>query len=288
MLLVRGGIGLALNLGSMNDETSSRPTEKRMVFPLSTRGQNIGEAERAASVFLGGALWLSAFKRQTPATIGGAVVGTILLMRGATGHSRLYQWFGLDTAGDQPPKTDGKRAPDAPLPRASKPRQSDDPTEVSSFITINAPAQKLYDLWLEPQTMNQILGHVAHIETQNDGAMHWRADLPLGRNLEWTTQITDKKPGEHVAWESASDAPLKSSGRVTFQAAPGNRGTEVHLHAHFQPPLGALGEAAAKFLEIVPATTASKALRNLKALVETGEIPTLKGNVSARGRGDLF
>ena len=61
-----------------------------MVFPLSTHGKNIGEAERAASVFLGGALWLTAFKRQSPTTLLGAVVGTICLMRGITGHSRLY------------------------------------------------------------------------------------------------------------------------------------------------------------------------------------------------------
>ena len=183
-----------------------------MVFPLSTHGVNIGEAERAASVFLGGALWLTAFKRRSPATVLGAVVGTICLMRGVTGHSRIYQWFGLDSAHDTTPKTDGERAPDAPLARPSKPRNPGDPTQVSSFITINADAKRLYDLWLEPQTMNQILGHVAHIETQNDGAMHWRADLPLNSSLEWTTQTTDKKAGEFIAWEAAPDAPLQSSG----------------------------------------------------------------------------
>ena len=270
------------------DQNQSSPTDKRMVFPLSTHGKNIGEAERAASVFLGGALWLTAFKRQSPATVLGAVIGTICLMRGITGHSRIYQWFGLDSAHPSTPATDGQRAPDAPLPRPSKPRKPGDPTQVSSFITIGADAGRLYDVWLEPQTMNQILGHVAHIETQNDGAMHWRADLPLHRTLEWTAQTTDKKAGEFVAWASAPDAPLQSSGRVEFKNAPGNRGTEVHLHAHFEPPLGALGEAAAKFLEIVPSTAASKALRNFKALVETGEIPTLNGNVSARGSGDSF
>ncbi len=271
-------------LPAMKPQSNSAPPD-RMTFPLSTQGVNVGTLERAASLFLGGALLLTAFNRRS---ILSGLAGALFVARGASGHSRLYQWFGLNTAGNEPPKTDGQRAPDAPLPRASKPRQPADPTEVVATITVGRDAAQLYDLWLQPGTMNQILGHVAHIENQDDGAMHWRADLPLGRHLEWTTQISDKKPGERIAWESAPDAALQSHGEVRFRPAPGERGTEVHLHAHFAPPGGALGEAVAKFLDLVPSTAAAKALRNFKALVETGEIPTLKDNVSARGRGDLF
>jgi hypothetical protein len=39
-------------------------------------------------------------------------------------------------------------------------------------------------------------------------------------------------------------------------------------------------------LDLVPNAAAGKALRRFKSLVETGEMPTLEGNPSARGSGD--
>jgi hypothetical protein len=41
-------------------------------------------------------------------------------------------------------------------------------------------------------------------------------------------------------------------------------------------------------LGVVPDALASKALHRFKSLVETGEVPTLEANPSARGKGDLL
>jgi uncharacterized membrane protein len=75
---------------------------------------------------------------------------------------------------------------------------------------------------------------------------------------------------------------------VTFRAAPAGWGTEVALHLDFGVPGGALGRAVVDHLPMAPRLAAERALRRFKSLVETGEMPTLDRNVSARGRGDSW
>jgi len=50
----------------------------------------------------------------------------------------------------------------------------------------------------------------------------------------------------------------------------------------FEPPGGAVGQALADRLDVVPRGFLGTALRRWKALVETGEIPTTGDNPSAR------
>lgn len=59
---------------------------------------------------------------------------------------------------------------------------------------------------------------------------------------------------------------------VRFEAAPGGRGTEIHLHFEYSPPLGAVGAMVDKVRGGDPATAAKYELRRFKQLVETGEI----------------
>ena len=113
----------------------------------------------------------------------------------------------------------------------------------------------------------------------------WQVRLPLGQELTYSTEVFDKQPGERVRWASSGDSP-PATGSVRFTPAPGAWGTVVTLRLEFTPPGGALGEAAANVFKSVPETVVSKALRRFKSLAETGEIPTLGRNPSARGLGD--
>jgi hypothetical protein len=64
-------------------------------------------------------------------------------------------------------------------------------------------------------------------------------------------------------------------GSVQFRAAPAEQGTEVTLRL-------TLDEGAAGPGEVLPRWVAGTTLRRFKSLVETGEIPTLNRNPSAR------
>ena len=161
--------------------------------------------------------------------------------------------------------------------------QKPDAPEVERSLTIGRSADELYNLWLEPGTLSQIMRHAAEVEGSGDGISHWQLHLPLGQSLEWDTHIVEERRGELLRWASLTGAALSNEGWVKFRPAPGDLGTVVTLHLDFQPPGGALGSAAAKLFESVPKNLVGKALRCFKSLAETGEIPTLEYNPSGRG-----
>ncbi len=81
---------------------------------------------------------------------------------------------------------------------------------------------------------------------------------------------------------------IASRGNLTFKPGPESAGTEVTLWVQFEPPLGPVGEGLVKTLQKAPRALAGQALRRFKSLVETGEIPILDRNPSARSvRFDL-
>lgn len=154
--------------------------------------------------------------------------------------------------------------------------------EVERSITIGASPAELYRAWREPATLTRVMGHVAEVTAANADQMHWSASAPFGRRLEWDARVVEDDSDELLHWESLAGATVPNTGTVRFRPAPGNRGTEVALRIRVDPPGGALGAAAAARLGIVPGLLADKTLRRFKSLVETGEIPTLAHNPSAR------
>jgi len=170
-------------------------------------------------------------------------------------------------------RTRGRAAPGTPA------------LDVARSITVGGSADQLYRRWLEPRTLAQVMGHFAEVTALSDDRTRWRVHAPLGRQLEWDTQITDTRPGERIRWRTLEGAALPNESTVEFRAAPDDRGTVVTLHLRFDPPGGAFG-AAAKLFEAPTETLVNKALRRFKSLAETGEIPSLERNPSGRGRGD--
>jgi hypothetical protein len=63
--------------------------------------------------------------------------------------------------------------------------------------------------------------------------------------------------------------PLR--GTVVFNAAPGDRGTEIRLEAEYEPPLGPIGIGLSRLSPEEPARRADDQLRRLKEVAETGQ-----------------
>lgn len=158
----------------------------------------------------------------------------------------------------------------------------EDATRVETSLTIGGSAEELYKLWRDPQTLPQVMGHFATVTAQADDRAHWVVSGPGKTGLQWDSQIVQDEPARLLRWYSLQGAKLPNGGSITFAPATGGRGTVATLEIDFDPPGGSLGKAAAKLLGIVPQVLAVKALRRFKSLAETGEIPTLKDNVSAR------
>lgn len=161
------------------------------------------------------------------------------------------------------------------------------PMAVSRSMTIGESADELYEAWRDPETFAHIMGNFAEVTSIGE-EYHWTIHGPAGIQSSWNTRIVEDEPGEVIRWESRPDATVPNSGAVRFRPAAGDRGTVVTLSLEFDPIGGAVGKAVLKRLDIVPETLAGHALGRFKSLAESGEIPSLEGNPSGRGTGDLL
>jgi uncharacterized membrane protein len=252
---------------------------RQTLRPLSERGSgeirgpsgvNVHEAERAVSMLLGGLLVANGIKRRSVGGTVAALAGGELLRRGVTGHSNLYQKLKLHTAG-------GRN-----LPRA-KPKT--DELLITRAITIGKPADELYQLWRDPQTMRRIMEEFADITIKDEKHSHWSVRGPMDRRIEWDSEITEEHPGERIRWQTMPGAEVPNDGVVEFRPAPSNRGTEVLLRMRFHPPTPVPSEGVMKLLGFVPKQIAYKVLWRLKALAETGDIPSIKNQPAGRNDG---
>lgn len=155
--------------------------------------------------------------------------------------------------------------------------------EVERSITIGKTADELHRRWRDSETLPQIMAGFATVRASGDGRMHWRVEGPLGRTFEWESETVDGPPGGGIGWRSLPGASISNEGSVRFRPAPADRGTIATLLLRFDPPGGALGDAAVELLGTTPLDLAvDGALRRFKSLVETGEIPTTERQPAAR------
>jgi hypothetical protein len=126
-------------------------------------------------------------------------------------------------------------------------------------LIIGRGEEELRALWSDPQRLGHIL-----------------AEPYTGHPTTWTAQIESADPDGPIRFRgrSGQETPLNATGSVTFSPAQQDLGTIATLQLQLDGPDPAAGAAA------------FKALRRAKALIETGEIPTLEHNPSARHDAD--
>jgi len=159
--------------------------------------------------------------------------------------------------------------------------------EVSRATTVSAPPEALYEAWRDPEVLSETMGHFATVESIGGDSHRWSVDGPAGRTLTWETEVVAAEPGDVLGWASRPDERISMQGTVRFHEAPGDRGTRVQLAIRFDPPGGPITATVLDRLELAPETLVGVALSRFKSLIETGEVPTLDGNPSARGAGDV-
>lgn len=96
-----------------------------------------------------------------------------------------------------------------------------------------------------------------------------------GKRIRKTVTIAKTRDEVEEAWANAADLRRKVDGRgaqVSFERAPGDRGTELAVEFTFDPPAGEFGVVAQKLTGTDLATELADDLRRFKQLVETAQI----------------
>ena len=130
---------------------------------------------------------------------------------------------------------------------------------VTSSMTINRSPDECYTRWRNFSQLPQFMRYLETVTELDDRRSHWVAKSPIGE-LEWDAEITGELPGRSISWRSISPhMPLR--GRVTFEEAPGGRGTEVCVEIQTAP-----------FAKLFTLAEVNGDLRRFKQVLETGEV----------------
>ena len=153
---------------------------------------------------------------------------------------------------------------------------------VQKTFTIDRPPQELYDFWHNFENLPRFTKHLRSVKVTEGRNSHWVAEGPMGIPVEWDAELIDERPGEYLVWRSLPGAVISNRGSVAFQPSPNGSGTEVTVALTYHNPAGKVGAAFAKMLGREPELQVREDLRRFKALMETGEIPTIVGQPSGR------
>lgn len=142
-------------------------------------------------------------------------------------------------------------------------------------VTIARPRQELFAFWRDFANLTRFMENVESVRPVGiDGHNVWTIRAPGGRTVEIETVIAREEPDELIAWRSIEGSDIDTEGRVTFEDAPGERGTRVSVRIAYKPPAGELGRLFAKLQGREPEIQARRDLRRFKMLMEAGEIAT--------------
>jgi uncharacterized membrane protein len=152
--------------------------------------------------------------------------------------------------------------------------------DVEKFVTINRSAEDCYRFWRNFQNFPRFMKHLEAIQLLDDRRSHWTAKGPAGTKIEWDAELTVDQPGKLLAWHSTEGADINNGGTVSFERAPGGRGTIVRVQMQYNPLGGQAGAMIAKLFGEEPGQQIDDDLRRFKQLIETGEITTTDGQPS--------
>jgi uncharacterized membrane protein len=146
---------------------------------------------------------------------------------------------------------------------------------VGRTVTIRRPRAELYAFWRDFQNLARFMDNLEKVQiTGGDGRAVWTIKALAGQTVDVETEVVKDVENELIAWRSVAGSDIDTEGRVTFEDAPGERGTRVGLIVAYDPPAGAAGKAVAKLFMREPAIQARRDLKRFKMLMETGEIAT--------------
>ncbi len=153
---------------------------------------------------------------------------------------------------------------------------------IEQTINVGKSPQECYAFWRDVSNLPRFSPLLESVVALDSKRSHWVMKGPGGARLEWDSELTVDRPGERLAWHSLQGSEVTHAGVVHFETAPAGRGTWVRVMMHYQPPAGRAGIAFAKILGSDPNSTVREDLRRFKSLIETGEIPTTRGQPSGR------
>jgi uncharacterized membrane protein len=87
--------------------------------------------------------------------------------------------------------------------------------KVDESIDVRVPVQQAYNQWTQFEDFPKFMEGIQSVQQLDDGHVKWVAEV-RGETREWTTEITEQRPDEKIAWKTIG-GEVKNDGIITFE-----------------------------------------------------------------------
>jgi uncharacterized membrane protein len=98
--------------------------------------------------------------------------------------------------------------------------------KVQDSIEVQVPVQQAYNQWTQFEEFPKFMDGIQSVLQLDETHVQWVAEIG-GETRQWTTEVTEQKPDEKIAWKTI-DGEVKSDGVVTFEQVGANQ-TRVNV-----------------------------------------------------------
>jgi uncharacterized membrane protein len=148
--------------------------------------------------------------------------------------------------------------------------------KVDESIEVRVPVEQAYNQWTQFEEFPKFMEGIQSVQQLDDGHVKWVAEV-RGETREWTTEITEQRPDEKIAWKTIG-GEVKNDGIVTFEQL-GNDQTRINVEMDVEGESGA--ENVAGDLLGVVKTQVRGDLERFKQLIES------RGEETGAWRGEV-
>jgi carbon monoxide dehydrogenase subunit G len=144
---------------------------------------------------------------------------------------------------------------------------------VERDIRIDAPPQRVYDVVMDPQRLEDWVTIHHHLEDAPSGALKKGSKLTqvlrlAGRKFHVRWTVVENEPCERVVWEGRG--PVGSHAKVIYEFGDSSNGncTDFHYMNEYDLPGGLLGRIAGRGVARVTQKELDATLQKLKRITE--------------------
>ena len=103
--------------------------------------------------------------------------------------------------------------------------------KIEDTIEVQVPVQQAYNQWTQFEDFPRFMEGIQSVQQLDDTHVQWVADI-RGESRQWTTEITEQRPDEKVAWKTI-EGEVKNDGVVTFEPM-GDAQTRVNVQMEIE------------------------------------------------------
>lgn len=151
-----------------------------------------------------------------------------------------------------------------------------DTINIKKTIFINAPVGAVFRFWSDFRNFPSFIWLIERVEILDQTRSRWVIKAPLGKKVDFNSQITELIEDKSLIWESRHFA-VDSRGDIKFTEH--GHGTHVQLVFSYSIKLGWVHRIAKMMHRLgFPSVSFDEGLRKIKKEIERNQMLALKGD----------